>query len=315
VSSLSLTVVPQSGFAESVTSFAKSKSAELIVLPWNIIQSTPSDSNDGDIKPSTASYNPLQYIFGLTHAASGDESVQYSHFIRQVFSSALSDVALLVEREREESGTPGPGHHLVVPFFGGPDDRLAMEVAVGLAKQNRNAISATIVRITRVEEDATSVSEKGQPLENPTTASAPLHGFPDTVYGQPTTETRMISRTADEIAWSKLATEQRDSPSSNVTLIELQSPRPLHAMIEKISELSSPSRNVLAVVGRSRQMAVETHRVEISQLSTGLQGYSLGSAGLLRKTVGDVGATVVATTGHQVLVLQAKRTASELNES
>src|SRR5258708_6128297 len=160
VSSLSLTVVPQSGFAGSVTSFAKSKSAELIVLPWSITQSTPSD--DTDIKPSTTSYNPLQYLFGITHTSSGDESVQYAHFIRQVFSGASSDVALLVEREREESGTLDLAHHLVVPFFGGPDDRLAVEVAVGLAKQNRGVISLRIIRITRVGEDATSVNDKDQ---------------------------------------------------------------------------------------------------------------------------------------------------------
>src|SRR5258708_25268908 len=125
----------------------------------------------------------------------------------------------------------------------------------------------------------------------------------------------MISRTADEVAWSKVVTEQRDSPSSNVTLTELQSPRPLHGTIEKISESSGTSRNLLVVVGRSRQMAVESHRVELSQLAAGLPGHPLSDAGLLRKTVGDVGAAVVATTGHQVLVLQAKRTVSELNET
>ena len=174
VSSLSLTVVPQSGFSETVTSFAKSRSADLIVLPWSITQGAPSDSSDAEIKPS---HNPLQHLFGLTHASSGDESVQYSHFIRQVFSDASSDVGLLVEREREEIGTLESGYHLVVPFFGGPDDRLAVEVAVGLAKQNRGAISATIVRITRIADDATSVIDKEQCLENLTKVSAPVGLF------------------------------------------------------------------------------------------------------------------------------------------
>ena len=110
-------------------------------------------------------------------------------------------------------------------------------------------------------------------------------------------------------------TEQRDSKSSDVTLIELESHKPLHAILEQISKLSSTSRSLLAVVGRSRQMAMESHRAEISQLSVGPQDQSLSGAGLLRKTVGDVSAAIIATTGHQVLVLQATRSMAESNES
>ena len=125
----------------------------------------------------------------------------------------------------------------------------------------------------------------------------------------------MISGTADEVTWSKLETGQRDSKSPDVTLIELKSHKPLHAILEQIFELSSTSRSFLAVVGRSRQMVMESHRAEISQLSAGPQDQSLSGAGLLKETVGDVGAAIIVTTGHQVLVLQATRNKAELNES
>ncbi|KAF8336424.1 Sodium/hydrogen exchanger family-domain-containing protein [Cantharellus anzutake] len=303
VSSLSLTVVPQSKFAESVASFGRSKSAELIVLPWSITQGT-THLSDAD-KPASTSYNPLQYLFG-NGQVSGDADVQYTQFIRQVFVGASSDVGLLVEREREESLSLDPTQHLVVPFFGGPDDRLAVEIAVGLAKQNLGVIKATIIKVTRVADDAESVGGKEQHMENPTVASVSLPGFPDTVYAQPTTQTRLISQTADEMAWSRLAKDQGDNASSNISLVEHQSAKPLHAILERISEISSTSRNLLVIVGRARQMAAQSHYAEMLQFSAGPHGQSLSSAGLLRKTVGDVGAVVIAMTGHQVLVLQSK---------
>jgi hypothetical protein len=57
-------------------------------------------------------------------------------------------------------------------------------------------------------------------------------------------------------------------------------------------------QTVVVVVGRSRRMAVESHKVELRELKRGVD---------VSKTVGEVGAAIVGTdTNASVLVMQAR---------
>jgi len=139
-------------------------------------------------------------------------------------------------------------------------------------------------------------------------------GFPDTVYGHATTETRMQSETADNVAWAKYASPAADgasmssSASSRIEFHERATPIPLHAAInevkmyqETVATSARPPR-VLVVVGRSRRLAVENHAEELKEL---IDEYgSVGSE--VRKTMGDVASSfVVASAGSGLVVVQA----------
>lgn len=104
--------------------------------------------------PSTA--GPLNMLFKKT-PAENSASVIHSQFVRGVFSQATTDVALYVDQSAFDAsvgggggaGRLGAGQHLFLPFFGGPDDRAALELVMQLVENPR--VSATVVRLRRCE--------------------------------------------------------------------------------------------------------------------------------------------------------------------
>jgi len=212
-------------------------------------------------------------------------------------------------------------HNIAVLFFGGPDDRLALMQLVQLCQSNPN-LSATVVWITKSEDDLedsehsatidTIAKEKGLAHQNFTITSIGA-GFPDTVYGQPTTETRMTSHTADHVLWSRVTSTK----SERITFAQLQSSRPLSAAMAYLtdeviqrqfpvslspSSPNTPSKGIIVAAGRARRMAVESHETELRELARRAGAQSTSE---LRKTVGDVGSAFIISTSHQLLVFQA----------
>jgi hypothetical protein len=77
--------------------------------------------------------------------------------------------------------------------------------------------------------------------------------------------------------------------------------RPLHKMLELAgNEASRTSKPLLVVVGRSRRMAVESHKQEIQRLVTE-RGASLASE--VSNTFGDVASAFVVAGGNTSLVV------------
>jgi len=251
--------------------------------------------------------------------------VIYSQFIRGVFVQSAADVALIIDRGAPNSINSShlvavDGHHIFLPFFGGPDDRLALTLLVQLC-QNNTSVNATVVWITKsegdLETDSIIAKDRETPHQNFTITS--IGGrFPDTVYAQQTTETRMNSQTVDHVLWSRVTSSETAS-SSRITFTQLQSPRPLNAALEYLSneviqrQLSpstadpkanapAPSKGFIVALGRARRLAVESHEAELRDIAAKSRAQSTGE---LRKTVGDVASAFIIGTPHQLLVFQA----------
>ena len=135
-------------------------------------------------------------------------------------------------------------------------------------------------------------------------------GFPDTMYGNATTQTRLQSQTADSITWARYAsTSTTPSPEngealSRVTFEELASPDPLHAALHRVRMLPRPVVVVVVVVGRSRRLAVEDYHAELRALEAEHGAAPVHSD--VHKTIGDVGTAFVMTgIGANLLVMQA----------
>ncbi|KAF9515215.1 hypothetical protein BS47DRAFT_1376288 [Hydnum rufescens UP504] len=246
-----------------------------------------------------SSYNPFAALFGQalsspssTHTpASVDSSVLHSQFIRQVFSETSCDVALFVDRGLAAvvECPSVDSQHIFLPFFGGPDDRLALGIVVQLCAQNP-AIKPEWDLNTRDSLHA----EK--PQTNFTVTSAV--NFPDTVYGNATTETRLNSQTADHIAWAKCSTT-------------FTSPRPLRAAVNHLNNIAPAhkSKSIWVITGRSRRLAVDSHQADLRQYA---QELGASSPGEMRKTIGDPASAFVIGTNHQLLVFQAHQKFAEV---
>lgn len=346
----SLSVVTFGDLAHRVADHAQQISSHLVLIPWlppTVSIVNEMDNNTNAPSSSNTFTNPFDMLF-KSSGVDKSASVVHSEFIRGVFAQCTTDVALYVDRTdrmRNISDLKGRfgKHHIFLPFFGGPDDRLALEFVVQLASNLK--ITATVVRITKSEEgfeenaivtldkpgmahatgyDESQRSDTAQAVANMRANGmtvTSMTGHPDTVYGQFTTQTRLQSETADNIAWARYASPPKDSPHSarvtdalsRVSFSELATPLPLHAVIEQtsaqIGEAAGRGENLFVVLGRTRRMAVENHQKELKQI---LEAH--GSVGNeVKKTIGDVGTALVASSCNVgLVVLQAATRPSDI---
>ena len=144
-----------------------------------------------------------------------------------------------------------------------------------------------------------------------------MTGFPDTVYGNATTQTRMQSETADSIVWSRYASREArqaqdarlSSALARIDFQEVRTPLPLHTIIQhanRIFDTAAVERTrLLIIAGRSRRLAVENHHAELKELMQ--EHGAVGSE--VKKTVGDVAtAFVVSGCNAGLIVMQASNT-------
>ena len=211
-----------------------------------------------------------------------------------------------------------------MPFFGGPDDRLALDFFIQICANAR--IRGTVVKITKsdnvvlsTEASSAEKAKEGLTLQNAEELNRLTVGsaisLSDTIYGQQNTEIRVQSDTADNIAWARYTSSDiklshstllsSSASRPNIEFKTLLTPQPLSAAIKEATAataLSSPGCKLMIVSGRSRRLAVENHRDELKTLMD-----EHGHVGAeVRKTVGDVAtAFVVAGVGSGIVVVQA----------
>ena len=332
----SLAIVSFDDLPVSIVDHARNNASHLVLLPWL----PPTHDSDPPKDPHSDSHslapthhhsgkNPFDALSKATHGGTPSTSAIHSQFVREVFSRCTDiDVALYIDpvaRSPGDSFRKSTAYHLVLPFFGGPDDRATLEWVVQLCSSVR--VSATVIRVRKgdiVEEiqeppEAHISPNKGKgqgriPVFEHPTSQHTATSVMDTIYTQYDTHTRLQSDTADNVTWGLYAEgrETEDGLSevvrealTRVEFLEMRTPEPLHAIVgcvnEIVDEMSRKKARVLAMIGRSRRLAVEDHTAELREVMHG--GKPIG--GEVRRTIGDVGtALVVSGVRAGVVVLQ-----------
>ncbi|KAF8686418.1 Sodium/hydrogen exchanger family [Rhizoctonia solani] len=307
----SLSVVSHEGFATSVTEHSVKNGDEMVVVSW-----TPGTSqttaHGQSVAPTPAAQtvpNPFDALFKTTGVnETAASSGIHSHFLRGLFAKSSVDVALFIDRRLGGQSLGGTGgvQHLFLPFFGGPDDRLALSFVAQLCKHP--LVSATVVRVRKTEPEdadiaipeAAHVANAGQAeavaaamKANNMTIHSTAGGFPDTVYAAADTQTRLASDTLDDIIWTRCNNELG---SSNVAFKTISTPTPLRSIVSLVHTLGS-KRRLISIVGRGKRLAVESHKDEMKEF---------GASGEMGKTAGDVAAALfVSDIKGPIVVLQA----------
>ncbi|PVG00014.1 hypothetical protein CPB86DRAFT_730345 [Serendipita vermifera] len=312
----SASVVLYDGFANSLVTHARNHDSDLVILPWR-------SGNEDNV---SAGYNPFEGLFGRGKEPSDDNTsgvAVYSQFARRVFATSHTDVALFIDRgvlssASLEDGTSSFGQHILFPFIGGPDDRIALSLVVQLC--SNTGVTATVFRVQKVEDDALSPAETtttdAKHPANPNISVLSQSGFPDTLYAPPTTQTRMESQTADHLALSRFVAPpggQRaalprpiEDALSRVKFEDMVTATPLHTLIERANTESATNKKLLIVCGRSRRMATESHHAELRTIvqENAAKGVSIG--GDISRTVGEIAtACLSSAVKANLLVIQA----------
>lgn len=150
----SLSIVPTDEMAHHVSTHASGNASQLILVPW--LQS------GNRLPEGPHSSTPFDSFFGSGKEKQPTFTVQ-SHFVRNVFAQAKTDVAVFIDSSEHYVPTSGQGPkhtHIFLPFIGGPDDRLALELVVQLCSNPKT--TATVVRFTKsgsLDADTDSVAK------------------------------------------------------------------------------------------------------------------------------------------------------------
>jgi hypothetical protein len=168
VTTATLSVIPQEEFPNKICERADEVGADLVLLPWNtslhpVVEATaPTRPSEGP------SYNPFDVVFARSSSPSNasterSSTLGYAQFVRKVFALSSVDVALFLESNGsgfagseeadDERDLMVSGQHIFFPYFGGPDDRLALDLVIQLCGNAGGALHASVVRLIRTEHE------------------------------------------------------------------------------------------------------------------------------------------------------------------
>jgi hypothetical protein len=149
--SASLSIEPFESLATSIAEHVRVVGSQLVLVPWLPSAQTPPDNPDTSAQQDHAS-TPFDVLFRMERPST---SLPHSHFVRSVFAHSGTNVALLIGRA-PFAGVRDRRTHVFLPFFGGPDDRLALDFVMQLCANPR--VSATVVHVTKRDIQAEDIS-------------------------------------------------------------------------------------------------------------------------------------------------------------
>lgn len=321
-----LSVINMDSYAATVVETARDTPTELLIVPWT----TPDSGASGAVMEENhgaggndGSNSPFDTIFG-----NGNQSQYYSHFLRRVFAQSTVDVALFIDRGFSAAATShGHKQHLFLPFFGGPDDRLALALVVQLCRQSN--VTATVIRFASHQETltepetaitrrrTTSEVNKEASLETSmalhtsayhqnflTAANTPVRGrFPSLLPSQ----RGAVSSSNDDLTWAYFAeggspamTVEQRRAIERIHFSTINTNQPLQTVIERATDAVERTANgswrpLVIITGRSRREGAPDLSPELTRMLS-LQSYSPAVGAEIRKTTGDV-ATALVTSG------------------
>ncbi|KAF8577893.1 hypothetical protein K439DRAFT_1396195 [Ramaria rubella] len=309
--SISLSFGPVASLATKVTDHAHKNLSHLILIPW-----FPSNSlaapNHGHASStqegaSSTSVGPVSVPSG--YGIMDQSSTLHIQFVRSIFAQSSVDVALFVDR-----GHPGARHcstqHIMFPFFGGADDRLALTMVVQLCRHPK-----TTAKVFRVSASNSSSVTDVVDAENITRESSMIDqngGVSDESHSNETTRAQTQSGIADSILWhSFVGTSSSLSPNIRMALeriefVELESPTPLGEVLLKAEKeaFAAACRKARLFIIAGRSLTVKAHQEELQRK---LEGRVYETE--VKNAIGDVAmAFMMSNSAAELIVVQSVET-------
>ena len=264
-----ISIVPESSYADTLMSQATDHFSDLVLIPipWNEqrsvldLDSPAPDAISRDMQEAfiqrtlnTATCNIAIFI----DKGFGGPSV---HMKEPKLHRTVSGLTLNSHKETAAPPIADRSHHVYFPFFGGPDDRVALRFVLQLA-HNTN-ITATIIHfITPISSPAPS-SKLSNPklphvtVESPTASSASARASASqlAVAERVDTHAWRLDAEQDSILLHMLRDSLPAALASRVVFADVATTTPVAACVERMKEemgLSARNAGDLVVVGRGK---------------------------------------------------------------
>ena len=299
-------VVPEDAYADTVASAASSRHSDMVLIPWSEAGNTselgmPAFADPANNTFSSGAHNT--FISNFLRNAPCNSAVFVSngfgampHSESKALHRVATSLSIRSHVENMTAALRDPSHHIFFPYFGGPDDRVALRFVLRLL-QNPN-ITATILAFSgprahlerpgetsitsRTSRIASKIGAKKRPSDADTTMNEDISFF------------------------TTLADSVPSSCQSRVVFDTVETNSPVNDALERAkAELGQSPKNSgdIVVVGRHRAPtpAVKT---ELGSLLSSFAHLDASSA--TKQSLGDFAeAMLVGGVKAGVLVIQA----------
>jgi hypothetical protein len=287
----SVSVVPETSYAETMASVAADHFSDLVLIPWG--EAVP--LSDRDSINELSSIRPQDVFIQKTLEKT---KCSTAVFVNRGFGTparegrrplvrSISGLSRRSHQEMPAQPIADRSHHVYLPFFGGADDRVALRFVLQLA-QNSN-ITVTVVHFSTGKS------------KTPATASE-LIGTASSVADSKNGggEAVSVELTQDAALVQSLRDSLPDELAQRVVFVEVPSTTPIaDSLSHARQELAQTPRNAgdLVVVGRGNHATISASESEITTNAAGAE---------MRKTLGVVAEAMVSGgVRGSILVLQA----------
>lgn len=269
----SVDVIPETEYAAKLTEHATDCASDLLLIPWTSSHNGLSefDSQTPDTLRADTQEMLVHKVFAAAHC---DTAVFIDHgFGGGVGASiradelrrGLSSMSLKSLRDRERTAPRMPitdrSHHVFFPFFGGPDDRVALRFVLQLAQSSN--LSVTVVHYVMPaassgkETAVTSQTEHGSGRGDFSPPTSPRIGTSENMLERVDTQTAQRDHDTDVALVHSLRDSLPASMTQRVVFEEVSSSTPLlDAVAQCKTEVGQNPKNAgdLVVVGRRHAM-------------------------------------------------------------
>ncbi|KAL4809688.1 Sodium/hydrogen exchanger family-domain-containing protein [Aspergillus unguis] len=290
-----VSVVPEHSYADTVLGMAREDTADLLLIPW---------SETGQLS------EPLGGL-GVDEGCRFSNG-PYTGFVSKILDQSCCNIGVLIERSmytRNANARPSlqrntsaqsigsaiwasraatRSHHVVLPFFGGEDDRFALQFVLQLAQNDQ--VTATIIHIDLPVADEKTSKIIVKPKQHESTSSEDCRQESDAVFFS-THRDSLPEALSSRVIFKSLV-PRRDNPD---VIIQAT----IDSVKDEMAQSVSKPGNI-TIVGRRNNRVLQTQ--EIDSVIADEIGYDA------RGVLGSVAQAMVRTehrTVGNVLVLQA----------
>jgi hypothetical protein len=152
-----VSVVPEYSYADTVIGMAQQDTADLLLLPWSETGTLADRQNGLEVSDANRFSNGAytNFVSDILQRVSGHVGILMEYgpgtsSKRPAISRTASGLSLQTSLWSRQPAS-SRSHHVVLPFFGGEDDRFALRFVMQLAKNDQ--VTATVIQIGGLSSD------------------------------------------------------------------------------------------------------------------------------------------------------------------
>ncbi|KAI1834157.1 hypothetical protein DTO006G1_7143 [Penicillium roqueforti] len=286
-----VSVVPEHSYADTVIGMAQQDTADLLLLPWSETGTLADRHNGLDIDDANRFSNGTytSFVSDILERVPGHVGIliEYSPSSASSKRPVISRTASAMSLQgsifaRQPTGSRS--HHIVLPFFGGDDDRFALRMVMQLAQNDQ--VTATVIQIGGLGGDVTKTAVVTTVSASSSSAIPASSSQSDMVFFE-TMRDSVPEELQERVVFHQPAVNDTITDAAQMAVVSVR---------EELNHTSNKANNII-IVGR---------RSVSSNIELGLSEDSIGHD--TRRVLGPVGTAMVQPENKiygSVLVLQA----------